>query len=123
MKDTEKTKAQIAYAARVMRRFAPPKKWTWRRKFAFILENEGLRRENAVRLFPDIEGLDFEAVIDSRRARERVTRLLRTSVEPYRDFIRRLEDERDRLAEVESIAFLAHFDLLLYRLRHLDTPL
>lgn len=123
MKKTADTHAQLDYTARVMRPFAPRKNWTWRKKFAFILDMVALRQDNALSLFPTIDGIDAEAIIDARRARRHISRLLRSSAEPYRTFIRLLEEERDRLGEVESIAFLAHYDLMLFRLQHLDTPL
>lgn len=123
MKNTEQRNAEARYMERLGRRFSPPKKWTWRRKFAHILEIDEMRREYAVQTCENLSILNLEALTGARRLTSRLRFLLFANEMGYHDFVNLVENDLARVRGRESLAFIAHYEHLLFRLRHLDTPL
>ena len=123
MQNTDQRTAVARYMERLGRRFSPPKKWTWRRKFAHILEIDEMRREYAVQTCENLAILDLDALAGARRLTSRLRFLLFANEMGYHDFVSLVENDLARARDSESLAFVAHYEHLLFRLRHLDTPL
>lgn len=123
MKYPHLTIAQIEYQARILRPYAPPKRYSWRHKFACILDVERLRCMNAVQAFPALAALDLAAIQDKRQALARVESLFSAFSGRYRDFVRALCRDLALSRKCKNIAFIAQEEHLFFRLRHLDALL
>lgn len=122
MKNNEITH-DILFMERATARYAPPKKWPWRRKFAHILDVTELRLESAIQCHPEVERLDAAAIVEFRRAILAMRRIFSAPGIGYHEAIRRADFCLEASQGREDLAFIALFELLVFRLRHLDAHL
>lgn len=120
MKDHTRALADFLYQERLTAPIRVKKHWTWRKKFAHFLDCDELNLQTALLCHPHWDAADASAVLAHREAIDFARNALGTNGKNYREVVATLETRIREQDSRDHIAFIAHLERLLHRLRHLD---